>query len=354
MYLNSFLTPDNEKWAEILKSVRHDFYHLPEYVALEADWLKAKPIAFYCEYESEIMLLPLIERSTPYGFGSDAVTPYGYSSPIFSDCSTEKFRINALQCFQDAAQQRGLVSSFIRLHPLIQPSLLGGDKLLRGIWLQDERGFTVDLPLDADHDSWLSSISSGHRGDIKRLKSNGYRFVMNTEKIMREFPRIYAQTMQRLNAKSEYQYTSEYFDRIHKALGDKLQCAAVLNADGDLMCAALFTHVNDVVQYHLSATDERFAKMAPMKLVISEMREWARQRSVLYFHLGGGLGGGKDSLFYFKEKFGGQTRLFRTVSAIHISEIYEKECQSRASLDGSADSTINGFFPAYRAPVRLT
>lgn len=354
MYSNLFLTPHDKKWENILKVVRHDFYHLPQYVALEADWMAAKAIAFFCEHESQIMLLPLIERSTPYGFGSDAVTPYGYSSPIFSNCATEKFRINALQCFQDAAQQRGLVSSFIRLHPLIQPSLLGVDKLLRGIWLQDERGFTVDLPLDLDHDIWLSSIASGHRADIKRLMSNGSRFVMNTDVIIRDFPRIYAQTMQRLNAKSEYQYTPQYFDRLHEALGDKLQCAAVLDADGNVMCAALFTHVDLVVQYHLSATDERFVKLAPMKLVISEMRKWARERSVSYFHLGGGVGGRKDSLFYFKEKFGGQIRFFRTVSAIHNSEIYEKEFQIRASLNESINNRIDGFFPAYRIPVLLS
>ena len=348
---SEFLEPTDPRWQQVLSRCVHDFYHLPGYVALEGQWLKAQALAFCHESDGHVMLLPLLERPTPGGTGTDAVTPYGYSCPVFSSGCSQAFRVHALQAFQDAAVQRGLISTFMRLHPLIEYTLPQPLQIKGGEWTQTDRGFTVDLPLATDHEAWILRIAGGHRSAIRRLQRNGATFVMDTPQAIEEFPRIYQQTMEKLSAQSVYFYTADYFERFRQALGDKAHCAAVLSDQGEVMSAGLFTHVSGIVQYHLSGTDPRFNKQAPMKLLLSGVREWSRQQGARSFHLGGGLGGAKDSLYEFKEQFGGQSLTFRTVSIIHDPRLYAQECDARAARALAGPSSTGGFFPAYRAPL---
>ena len=37
---------DDPRWPEALRRLRHDFYHLPSYVRLDAEWNRARPLAF--------------------------------------------------------------------------------------------------------------------------------------------------------------------------------------------------------------------------------------------------------------------------------------------------------------------
>ena len=44
-----FLTPQDSRWTKFLRTCRHDFYHLPEYVELCAKCEGATPATFYAE-----------------------------------------------------------------------------------------------------------------------------------------------------------------------------------------------------------------------------------------------------------------------------------------------------------------
>ena len=95
MSLSRFLTTDDPLWIQALELCEHDVYHLPAYASLEAGWLKAEAMAFRFDTQRGVMLLPLLVRPTPSGKGLDAVTPYGYSSPVFTHgAHFEFFRIN--------------------------------------------------------------------------------------------------------------------------------------------------------------------------------------------------------------------------------------------------------------------
>ena len=81
------------------------------------------------------------------------------------------------------------------------------------------------------------------------------------------------------------------------------------------------------------------------------MRQWAREQGIRRFHLGGGYGSGRDTLFEFKHRFGGEPLVFRTVSIVHDLQKFEAECRAWAAKSGAPLAGPEGFFPPYRAPI---
>jgi hypothetical protein len=351
MALAGFLLTTSTKWLSALNSCDHDVYHLPAYAELEGEWIKAEPIAFHFEDGNHSMLLPLLERVTPAGSGSDAVTPYGYSPPVFSRNAPDSFKAAALGEFNAAAVSRGLVSTFIRLHPLICPSLSAPPALQNSFWQETARGQTVTMPLENDAADWLRQIASGHRYDLRKLRKRGFRLSLDTDSAWEAFPEIYRETMQRINARSAYFYSDEYIAAFRRDLEGNVRCAAIEDDKGRVLCAALFTVIGNMLQYHLSGTSAIAADLAPTKLLLAEMREWARGQGIKHFHLGGGFGSGNDTLFEFKSRFGGSILPFRTVSIVHDPEKFKAECERWQSESMTSLPGPLGFFPPYRAPI---
>ena len=85
-----FIQPDDPRWPALLAGTPHDFYHRPEYVAFAAAHSGGKAQAFLVEYGDATLLVPLVVRSLPSDLDvppswRDAVSPYGYSSPLLVD-----------------------------------------------------------------------------------------------------------------------------------------------------------------------------------------------------------------------------------------------------------------------------
>ena len=354
MSFSGFVTPGNAEWDQVLDRCRHDVYHLPGYVASEAEWYDGRPMAFVWRQGDRCLLIPLIERKTPSGMNRDGMSPYGYSAPVFDAGCTPSDLSTALLAFQEVACERGWAASFIRLHPMLCPSLDDSDVVGTLPWRQIHRGQTVDMPLETDAEQWRSSLKKGLRYDIRRLERENCRMIIDTDAAWQAFPSVYLDTMQRIGASPIYRYPSDYFDGLRHRLDGVLHCTALENEQGDIWCAALFTRVGDLMQYHLSGSDKRFADRAPTKLLLDRVREWAREIGIRRFHLGGGFGGGGDTLFAFKQRFGGQVYPFNTLSAVHDTARYQAECEWW--MEGADESLPgpDGFFPPYRAPRKVS
>lgn len=83
-----FITADDKRWRDFLAIAPHDFYHLPEYVKLEADQEGGEATAFYGEYGKAKLFIPLLLRPLPAVLNAPkdwkgAINPYGYPSPLF-------------------------------------------------------------------------------------------------------------------------------------------------------------------------------------------------------------------------------------------------------------------------------
>jgi hypothetical protein len=78
----ALIEPSDQRWRDTLAMIRHDFYHLTEYVSLESGRLGGTVVAAYVEQPGVRFVLPLIRRAIPGSGAFDLVSPYGYPSPI--------------------------------------------------------------------------------------------------------------------------------------------------------------------------------------------------------------------------------------------------------------------------------
>ena len=109
--------------------------------------------------------------------------------------------------------------------------------------------------------------------------------------------------------------------------------------------ALLCLHAPPWLHYHLGASSEAGRKLGASNLLFLEAARWAQELAYTRFHLGGGIGGRRDSLFEFKLRFdpGGELEM-AVGKAIHDDGAYRALVGSQAGLEG--------FFPAYRAGSR--
>ena len=97
---------------------------------------------------------------------------------------------------------------------------------------------------------------------------------------------------------------------------------------------------------HLGGTFDR-SPGNPIKLLFHQAAEWFKRRGNRWMHLGGGVGGGQDSLFHFKLGFSPQTFPFRTWRLVLDAAAYD-ELLTRAGRAPGSGLVAGSFFPAYR------
>ena len=209
-----------------------------------------------------------------------------------------------------------------------------------------QHGETVSIDLTRPTEAIWADTRSDHRNQINRAIRAGHRATMDEEwRHYDAFKRIYRATMDRVGAADFYQFDDAYFDALRATLGSTLHLS-VVEIDGAVAAAGLFVETDGLVEFHLSGTDEAFLKDRPTKLMLHEVRSWAKARGDRVMHLGGGLGGANDSLFEFKAGFSKTRHPFHTLRLVCDPERYAALVE--ASGGGGDPADLTGFFPAYR------
>jgi dTDP-4-amino-4,6-dideoxygalactose transaminase len=360
-------TEQQEEWMEVLGRVtQHDFYHLPQYDRVEERRLKATAHLFtYCEGDY-LIALPLLLRSTgevSTGW-KDATSVYGYGGPVASHERTPgPIVYNFQAALREALVERRVITVFSRLHPVIaQTDLVAGLGECRKI------GQTVSIDLILP----LERQRAQYRSTYKRLLNEQRRersvaCLHDQEKrYLSDFVSIYEETMRRVKAAHTYFFGEDYFRELARELGPVLQLfVAVIG--GKAAAAGLFTICDGVVQYHLGGTRDEFLTRSPMALIFDTVRLWANESGALVFHLGGGVGARKDSLFHYKAGFSDRRHNFATWSWIVAPEIWKVICRrrlkslqfvhpgpSRLNVSSKSSLRISGVLSmdSLRAPVK--
>lgn len=340
--------PGDARWRDFLGCVRHDFYHLPEYVALSARQEGGTPAAFWAEDGATALLVPLVLRPVPADLGPgsgwrDAATPYGYPCPLWRGPGPDADLDRLLSAFRVTGSAAGVVCAFLRLHPLLP--LPEGPLRSHGDLVEHGRTIYLDLtrpPADLDRDT-----RANHLADVRRLVREGYRVRVDDWDQLDAFVAIYRETMAFRSADAFYFFDRDYFRDLRRCLGAHLHLCAVQGPDGDLAAAGLFTGVGELMQFHLSGTAGAHRRAGPAKLMLIHMRDWARERGLGFLHLGGGVGCREDSLAFFKQGFSSLRARFLTLRMVLDPTAYAVLLDRRRDrVAGSGD----GFFPAYRRP----
>jgi len=256
---------------------------------------------------------------------TDVITPYGYGGPIGA---------GFWEPYEEWCRANGVVTTFVRFHPLyanhrdvppsVEVELLGGTIA----WRLDEEG---DL---------FERMHRHHRRVARKALAAGVEpTAAVAPESLEPFRSLYEQTMERQAAAGFYYFPPEYW----RALETDLRGHVVLFEAGDdakLLCFA----APPWLHYHLGASSDAGRKLGAGTLLFLEAARWAQELGYTRFHLGGGVGGRRDSLYEFKLRFDPGGELEAAIGkAIHDEHAYRALAGPQAGLDG--------FFPAYRAPA---
>jgi hypothetical protein len=348
MTVAQFITSQDPRWRALLARTWHDFHHMPEYVELCARYETGRPAAFYAEDGEAAFLAPLLIRPIPADLGApegwcDSTVPYGYPSPLLFPVGDSSALRSFLKAFKQVGAEYGLVTAFFRMHPLLP---LPEDSLVeygRLVW----HGQTVSIDLSLSLEEIWSQMRRGHKKDIRRLKRAGFRAEMDRWELYDRFVDLYKKTMERLSADEFYFFDDSYFSELRSTLGEHLHLSTVLSPGGELTAGGLITSTNGLAQGLYGADSYEFRAYAPSKLAYHLEYTWAKEAGNHTYHLGGGVGGQADSLFYFKAGFSKRRHDFYTFRMILDEDKYATLNNLWSKRFGGANERTD-YFPPYR------
>jgi Acetyltransferase (GNAT) domain len=336
-----YLSTTDPRWDALLDEVPHDVYHLPQYLEVSATHEGAAPVAFFARQGSCFCLIPLLIRRLPASLNApldwrDLKSPYGYASPLFR--GDESWIDKALHAFTRECQTHNFISAFVCMHPLlpVPPNLSRHGQLVK-------HGETVYVDLSLAETVLSFQTRRRLRTYISRLQRIGFQARFDDWSSYNEFVSIYGQTMARLQANEFYRFPVQYFHDLRVALGSRLHFCSVVNACGEIASGALLTETQGIVQYHLSGTADRFVADAPSKMMLHEVRLWAKRQGYKVLHLGGGVGGRADSLLHFKTGF---SPLRADFLAYHL--ICDESKYALLRRQSGTELLNSEYFPEYR------
>jgi len=343
---------DSPRWADQIAGLRHDFYHLPSYVAFAARRQDVgQPLAFVAEEDDHRFFVPIIVRPIPAEIAGDrelydATCPRGYPGPLVWPAEPKAgFVDRAVRALIETLRKRSTIAAFVRVHPLLQPPLA---ELARSGSVV-VHGDSVSIDLGRSQEELWRQMRENHRRDISRAVRLGYAARID-EAWQRwdGFVDVYAQSMNRLGAGAAWHLSYEYLDDLRQSLGERLHLG-VVEFEDRLAAAALLTEVDGIVEYHLAGTANEFLTASPSKVLIAHARTWAKARGNRVLHLAGSTRQG-DALYRFKAGFSTLSHPVHSWRIVVDPPAYSSLVRQWERENGVAADSTEGYFPAYRRP----
>jgi hypothetical protein len=335
----SLLEPADDRWRQALDTIKHDMYHEPAYVTLDARLYGGSPAAFSFSEGGHEFLMPLIVRDIPGLSKSDALSPYGYPAPV-ADTDDPAFWAAACDAMTATMREHGIVTAFVRMHPLLPaalPVLAGHGALVR-------HGETVSMDLTVSPEDMWSQTRSDHRNHINRARRAGTKVVFDDWDRLAEWVEVYHDNMRRVGAGDYYFFTYEHLAAMHDAAGDRMHLAVALEGDEVVGGNTFFEH-DGIATGYVSSTRRAKNRYAD-EMLYDEVRRFCKARGDTVFHLGGGKGGGNDSLFFYKSGFSPSRHPFHTWRVVADHDAYRALVKERRP--GADPDDLTATFPSYR------
>lgn len=337
--MNEFKIITNENdWRDELVNYKKDWYHTWDYHSIAKVNNEGTPLLFVLVDGEERIALPLLLRSIPNSDGYfDLHSVYGYPGLLFNNSQAYSKYELFVKALQDWSVSESVVSIFSRLNSLV----LDDSFVLKG---SVAKGETVVIDLSLCEDEQRSLYRKNYRNIIRKLQKDGFRADWsNSLESINQFKFIYTETMKALEASEFYYFSDEYYQSLFNSNDFEARIYSVWK-DEVKVCSGIFIFCDDIVQYHLSGTLPEYKNLAPTRLLIDQARKDATELNFKLLHLGGGVGGGRDSLFNFKYGFSKRAIDFNVFNMITNVGLYKK-----LSLLGENESILdNDFFPLYR------
>ncbi|MGJ9411594.1 GNAT family N-acetyltransferase [Aeromicrobium sp. CF4.19] len=291
--------------------------------------------------------VPLLIRPLSIDGARDAITPYGYGG-IHIDTSLRPDERSALwSAFLQLLCDQNIISVFFRFAPFAASGSAAQVRALEG--LEVEHLSDTVLVEISDPDSMWSTMRGRARTAVRAAEKAGLSATVGCvdEEGLDTFRCLYDQTMERVSAAGQHRHGLDYYHQLLEK-PDRVRMVRVVDRERTAVASCLVLLDSDIAHYHLSGS----SGTAPgaTNLMLWRLLTWAGENERTSVHLGGGLRA-NDSLFDFKQSFGGSARPFEIGRLVVDRPQYEAMTVARSQELETSPSALSetGFFPAYRA-----
>lgn len=353
----SIVDVTNPAWDDWVRRAPHDLYHTAAYHRFSQERGEGAAFLAVCGTPERFLAWPYLlrpvdphtnNRSAPH----DISCVYGYTGPVAHGTEPgSDFANGAVAEIHEAWRRQHAVSAFTRFHPLLQSqrwatASIAGDGVAGA-------GQTVAMDTRISDEETFRIYPKVLRHEINAARAAGLRTdVDETWEHVQDFLRLYWQTMVRNKASAWYHFPADYISQLKLRLGPH----AILfhtRVEGHIVASAIWLAYGKWMHVHLQGSDNNYLRYSPFKVMIDDIRQWAREHGHQALHLGGGRGGKEDSLFAFKARFSRTHPSYYTGRFILDEPAYDALCEMRRREAGQSGMLFEpgGFFPAYRAPL---
>lgn len=292
--------------------------------------------------------LPLILRDTNEGL-HDGISPYGYSGVFAAETLTLRDIRAAWRGTMSALKELDVLSIFLRHSPLVAQS--PAQTTYRPI-VTNHPTILIEF---TDCDTLWAGMAGRCRTAIRKAIRLGYTAEVRHATprdlaVGNEFRTLYEQTMRQRSAAASYFFTDRYYSALLHGLGDALLIAEIRDSDGNVASSALLLRDASFLHYHLSGSSTTGARMGANNFLLWSAARFGVNEGLQSLHLGGGVAP-RDSLFRFKQSFGGRELNYSASGLVVDSEGYLSAVRRRAAESSIPAQKLlsSTYFPAYRA-----
>lgn len=271
---------------------------------------------------------------------SDMVSPE-FTGPLAFGEPVQSLALEFPKRFSAFVIRQNVVTEFIHLHPWKAFT----QALLEHCLQLDREIVYVELTWPEEQ-LWRASFTHACRKNINRSQRENVRvFEAQTLGDIREFYRLYVQTMKRRHALQQYYFSLNYFSKIFDLLKGSARFVLAEYSD-QVVAGTLYLHDGDHVYSYLGGADLNFQHVRPTNAIIYETILWSKRQGKKRLVLGGGHLP-YDGIFRFKASFSPARARFFVYKRIHLREEYAALCRSWSSIH-KRDTQTAGYFPPYR------
>ena len=336
-----------EKWNIIVKEFRnYDVFYLAEYVEAFKEHGDGEPILFYYNdgetkainviMKRDIADLASFNKKIEKNMFFDVTSPYGYGGFIIEGDNYQEVNKE----YERYCKDSNIICEFVRFHLLEHY-----EKKYDGVSVNLKHN--IIRKIDMKPEEMLMDFEHKVRKNIKKANRNGLQIQIDTEgKTLKEFMKIYYNTMDRNNATEEYYFHEEFFKTINK-MKDNIAYFNVIYDEKTISTELVIYSKNNCYSY-LGGTLSEYFELRPNDFLKYEIVKWAYAKGIKNFILGGGYGNEDDGIYRYKKSFAPNGICdFYIGEKIFDKEKYEELVQLKKEEE-NFDANTN-FFPKYRA-----
>lgn len=267
----------------------------------------------------------------------------GYAGPLATPGADRAFLDAAWTAWRKEMAERGIVSVFFRLHPLIEnwrwlPS-----------WARvraDRSTVYVDL-LEGDDARWRRA-DGRHRNMVSKARRQGVVVDWQDPRGWADFESLYTAAMNRLGAPERLRYSHDFFAAVSTLHWAELACVRV---DGGLAAASVFLFGDRWAHYQFSARQPSCGNHLS-NFILQGAVNRAVSRGLEGLYLGGGRSPAPDdALLVFKRSVGGRLLDYRVAILVTEEAVFNGLISEWTQAVGHAPDWLTGYRQPWSHPV---